>query len=394
MIPEEQDRPGRGRATVLAAKIVGAALAVSLVLLEMKTSWLQALVFSSIDRRFSYTMQPGPSRNAPYPPSGPYDIRLGYARLPAFLQRLTRNGFEIASQVHAISSFWPSANRYVYPIYREKNQAGLEIVDRANRPLFTARYPNLSYPEFDSIPPLVVSALLFIENRQGLDERYRYRNPAIEWDRFGRALLDIGYSKLDPAHPVSGGSTLATQLEKMRHSPGGRTPGATEKLRQMASASLRAYLDGKETVEARKRIICDYINSMPLATIPGQGEINGLGDGLYAWFGADFANVNRLLREKDAFRNPELLAGQAQAFRQVLTMLMALKKPTAFLTQDHRALDARVDGYLHLLAREGIIDPALRDASVRIPPGYRTPPSRGIPSPFRNEKRPTESASS
>ena len=386
MISRVEEKSGNRRITVLAAMIAGAALLTSLLFFELKTSWLQSCVFSAIDRRFSYTMQPGPSRNAPYPPSGPYDIRLGYARLPVFLQRLTRKGYEITSQAHSKTSFAQSASRYVYPTYREKNHAGLEIVDRAGRQLFIARYPHRSYPEFESIPTLIVSALLFIENRQGLDERYLYRNPAIEWDRFGKALLDIAYSKLDPSHPVSGGSTLATQLEKMRHSPGGRTSGAIDKLRQMTSASLRAYLDGEQTLEARKRIICDYINSMPLATVPGQGEIHGLGDGLYAWFGVDFATVNRLLREKGPFRNPEFLAGQARAFRQVLTLLMALKKPTAFLTQDHWALDARVDSYLHLLAREGIIDPALRDASLRMPTGYRNTPLQANPVPFPERK--------
>src|SRR5659263_769629 len=190
-----------------AAKIFGAALLVSLVALELKTSWLQAHVFSAIDRRLTYAMQPGPSRNAPYPPSGPHDIRLGYARLPVFLQRLTRNGYEIADQARSKTSFGRLASRIVYPPYLEKSQAGLEIVDRTDQPFFIARYPHLSYPEFDSIPPLIVSTLLFIENRQGLDERNRYHNPAVEWDRFGKALLDLGYSKLDPAHPVSGGST-------------------------------------------------------------------------------------------------------------------------------------------------------------------------------------------
>jgi membrane peptidoglycan carboxypeptidase len=381
-----QKSPEYGRPTVLAAKIIGAALLVSLFALELKTSWLQSHVFSAIDRRLTYTMQPGPSRNAPYPPSGPHDIRLGYARLPVFLQRLTRNGYEIADQARSKTSFGRLASRIVYPPYQEKSQAGLEIVDRTNQPFFVARYPHLSYPVFDSIPPLIVSTLLFIENRQGLDERNRYHNPAVEWDRFGKALLDLGYSKLDPVHPVSGGSTLATQLEKIRHSPGGRTAGAIEKLRQMASASLRAYLNGERTLEARKQIICDYINSMPLATFPGYGEIDGLGDGLDAWFGADFATVNRLLREKESARNPELLAGQARAFRQVLTLLMALKKPSAFLTQDRRALDARVDGYLHLLAKEGIIDPALRDAVLQIPAGYRNIPLQAKPVPFWERK--------
>jgi membrane peptidoglycan carboxypeptidase len=387
MIPGAQDRSENGRRSVRSARISGAALLlVSLLVLELKTSWVQSHVFSAIDRLFFYRIRPGPSRNTPYPPSGPYDIRLGYTHLPLFLQRLTRNGYEIAYQAGGKTSFGQSASRFVYPIYREKYQAGLEIVDRSGRQFFNARYPHLTYPEFDSIPPLVVSALLFIENRQGLDETYRYRNPAAEWDRFGRALLDFGYSKLDPAHPVSGGSTLATQLEKMRHSPGGRTSGGIDKVRQMASASLRAYLDGEQTLGARKRIIRDYINSMPLATIPGQGEINGLGDGLSAWFGADFETVNRMLREKESVGPPELLAGKARAFRQVLTLLLALKKPTAYLTQDHRALDERVNGYLPLLAREGIIDPALYGASLRISTEYRTTPPQAPPVPFPERK--------
>ncbi len=381
-----QKSPKYGRSAVLAAKIIGGALLVSLVVLELKTSWLQSRVFSAIDRRLTYAMQPGPSRNAPYPPSGPYDIRMGYARLPVFLQRLTHNGYEIAGQARSKTSFGRLASRFVYPPYREKSQAGLEIVDRAGQPLFVARYPHRSYPGFDSIPPLIVDTLLFIENRQGLDERHRYHNPAIEWDRIGKALLDLGYSKLDTVHPVSGGSTLATQLEKMRHSPGGRTAGAMEKLRQMASASLRAYLNGERTLEARKQIICDYINSMPLATFPGQGEIDGLGDGLNAWFGADFETVNRLLRKKEPARTPELLDGQARAFRQVLTLFMAIKKPSAFLTQDHRALEARVDAYLPLLAKEGIIEPALRDATRRIPAGYRDTPLQTEPVPFSERK--------
>ena len=35
---------------------------------------------------------------------------------------------------------------------------------------------------------------------------------------------------------AAGGSTLATQLEKYRHSPEGRTQSARDKLQQMASA--------------------------------------------------------------------------------------------------------------------------------------------------------------
>ncbi len=68
-----------------------------------------------------------------------------------------------------------------------------------------------------------------------------------------------------------------------------------DKLRQMGSAALRAYQDGPETMEARQRMVRDYLNSVPLAAIRVEGEITGLGDGLRAWYGADFAEVNRAL---------------------------------------------------------------------------------------------------
>ena len=94
---------------------------------------------------------------------------------------------------------------------------------------------------------------------------------------------------MDRKHSIIGGSTLATQLEKMRHSPGGRTGSVKEKARQVAAASLRSYLDGVDTRETQRRIIRDYLNSMPLAATPAQGEVIGLGDGLNAWYGADFS---------------------------------------------------------------------------------------------------------
>ena len=50
----------------------------------------------------------------------------------------------------------------------------------------------------------------------------------------------IALHKVDPQYSVIGGSTLATQLEKLRHSPEGRTRSPMEKFRQIVSASLRS----------------------------------------------------------------------------------------------------------------------------------------------------------
>src|SRR6202012_3549514 len=106
--------------------------------------------------------------------------------------------------------------------------------------------------------------------------------------------------KLDPKHQVVGGSTLATQLEKLRHSPRGRTSSPVDKLRQMTSATLAAYEDGRATLHAQQDIIRDYINSIPLAASPGYGDVQGLGDGLWAWYGADVSAIDPLLLAPEA----------------------------------------------------------------------------------------------
>ena len=197
-----------------------------------------------------------------------------------------------------------------------------------------------------------------------LDERNQRKNPAVEWGRLGKATLEYGTSKLYSGSRSAGGSTLATQMEKFRHSPGGRTQSAGEKVRQMAAASLRTYLDGENTLETRRAIVCDYLNSVPLAARGSFGEIHGLGDGLWAWYGTDFDRTNQLLAGLDV-RSHEISPEQALAYRQVLSLLLAVKKPAAFLIAEREALKQRVDTYLALLEREGLISRELRDGALQ-----------------------------
>src|SRR5205823_9930662 len=138
-------------------------------------------------------------------------------------------------------------------------------------------------------------SFVLIDNRALFEERKPKRNPTVEWDRFGLAVVHTLLGVLPFRVSRPGGSTLATQLEKFRHSPEGRTGSVVEKFRQMGSASIRAYLDGPDTMAARREIALAYLNSVPLGAIPGYGEVHSLGDGLWAWYGAEFAMVNRLL---------------------------------------------------------------------------------------------------
>src|SRR5262249_10789547 len=222
-----------------------AAVLCSLIYWEMQSSTLQSAPFPWSAKGLRFKVEEGPSPAIRFPQAGPFDERLGYSRLPQMLQRLSAEHFVIERQ--ARMSFWMAklTDLGLFPIYKEKAQTGLAILGCDGKPVAAFSFPQRGYSEFSAVPPLVVQSLLFIENRELLDERYPHRNPAIEWDRLGYAMVQR-FAHLVKSGRAPGGSTLATQIEKYRHSPGGRTESAPEKLRQMESASLRAYLDGED----------------------------------------------------------------------------------------------------------------------------------------------------
>jgi len=353
---------------------------------ELLSSTLQARYLSSLSSQLSFAVEPGPSPLIRYPTTGPYDRRFGYVELPSFLQRLRALGFAVTAQARFSPRLAQVVDRGLLPIYHEKTQAGLRLLDRHAQIVFSATSPGRIYHDFEDIPPLVLDTLLFIENRELFDARYPQRNPAVEWDRFGLAVFDTLARALRFNVNRSGGSTLATQLEKFRHSPEGRTVSVLEKLRQMGSAALRAYLDGPDTLQARRAIALAYINAIPLAAIPGYGEVHGLGDGLWAWYDADFATVNRLLRA-DTVAAPQTVSPEhAMAYRQVLCLLLAQRRPVLYLGDGYATLQTLADSYLRLMATQGVIPLAWRDAALRVQVALRQPPVLADTRPFASQK--------
>jgi membrane peptidoglycan carboxypeptidase len=371
-------RPGRRR--IAAVAILLLALVGLAARYETRTSWFSARYFTRQAGRLTSEVGEGPSDRIRFPADGPHDRRFGYTRLPTALQTATGRGYRITAQVRVSERFAEVVDRGVSPIFREKSQAGLRILDRRGATVFESRHPERIYLSVDSVPPVVWQTLLFLENRALLDPRFPNRNPSVDWPRMVRAAGDLAMSHLGSGRSVPGASTLATQLEKFRHSPDGRTRSAREKVLQMEAASLRSYLGGENTIRARRRIVADYLNSVPLAAIPGHGEVTGLGDGLWAWYGADPDGVNRLLwnqGHRDAALDSAATARGAIAYRQVLSLMLAHRRPTYLLLQaeGRRELRKRTDQHLRLLAREGIISTALRDASlaVDVTPRSRAP---------------------
>lgn len=322
---------------------------------EMRTSTLQARFLSQYVHDARYEVAEGRSPLIRFPAAGPFDRRLGYTEIPRMVSRLEERGFQVTRQARVTDRFAEVVDRGFFPIYQEKAQGGLVLRDRTGAAFHRSPNPERVYPTFDSIPELLWQSLLFIESREFLDDRYPLKNPAVEWDRLARAVLDLGLRALGSDRNVPGASTLATQLEKFRHAPDGRTESPVDKLHQMGSAAFRAYLDGPETLDDQRRIVREYLNSVPLAAQRGHGEVVGTADGLWAWYGTSFDEVNRLLR--NAHPPPGEEDEQARVYRQALSLLLAHRRPTYYLAraEGRLALKQLTDVYLRLMAREGAI---------------------------------------
>lgn len=330
---------------------------------EMHSSYWQSRLFSRLASESRYAVQPGPGEAMRFPGPGPFDERLGYTTLPQAIQRLQGQSFVITAQARQSPRLQALLDQGLFPPYPEKAQGGLTLLDCRRTPMYVFRSPERVYQRFDQVPRDLITALLFVENRELLDDDQAQRNPAVEWDRLGRAVLDQLWHVVDPHHATPGGSTLATQLEKYRHSPNGRTESPMDKLRQMASASLRAYANGADTRPRRRQIVLDYLNTVPLVARPGFGEVHGIGDGLWAWYGRDFAEINRVLTSTDAASLP----ARGAAFKQAVSLMIAQRRPAYYLDEGETDLRLLTDSYLRLMGSAGAIPAALRDAALAAP---------------------------
>ncbi len=360
---------------ILTAVVAGAAL------WEMRTSTLQSGWFTSLAGDVSWEVSPGPSPHILFPNQAPYDHRLGYSRLPRLIESASGQGFDVAEQARVSPRYQELVRSWrLFPIYREKSRGGLSIVDRRGELLSEARFPTRAYPSFDSIPPIVWQTLLFLENRSLLDPDQPLRNPAVEWPRLLRSTAELGLRYLGREGSIAGASTLATQIQKFRHSPDGLTSSPNDKLAQMASASVRAYLEGPQTLPARRRVVLEYLNSVPLAAQSGAGEVTGLGDGLWGWYGRELADANRVLRTLGS--SPAVGPERGTIYREVLSLILSQRRPTYYLTnaEGREALQALTDRHLRLLERAEVISPSLsREALEASSEPRSAPPPRPPP---------------
>lgn len=346
-------------------------LLLSLVVLagyELHTSYYSAPKISQYASTLTYQLQQGPAKQVVYPQAGPFDERHGYSRLPELLKRLQERNFNITAQAEFSPALQHYASQGFFPPYREKVQSGLFLADCRNQTLFDFNYPQRVYRDPRDIPTMVAHSLLFIENRNLL-QMPAMANPVMDWPRFVMAALSQAGKIVGMGGQSAGGSTLATQIEKFRHSPMGLTQSFRDKAIQIISGTIRVYQQGVNTMGMRTRIVQDYLNTVPLSSAPGHGEVHGIGDALWAWFGSDFDRANQLLRQP---ASAETATERAQYFRQVVALMIAQRRPSYYLLQGHADLEQLINSHIRLLARAKIIDAPLRDLALAQTLTFRT----------------------
>jgi len=317
---------------------------------EIRFSGAQSWLLADYSKDLYTTVEPGSSDNIIFPKYGPFNIQRGYTRIPQFIESLEAEDFRIKEQ----SSFSPRLLKLVEhgiaPPYREPSLVGLKINDRSGKPIFDSTANTPIFESYTEIPELIVKTLLFLEDRQLAVPAGISTNPAVDWSRLSRASILYGIGQLGIETRREGGSTLATQLEKFRYSPQGITGSPVDKLRQMVSASIKAYSAGGDTRLARENIVVDYVNSLPLSATPNFGEVNGLANGLYAWFGTSRREVD------EAFSAMGPTQEKLTIYKQALTLLISIRAPSYFLHTDYSGLQQRVNFFINLLQEAHIIN--------------------------------------
>src|SRR5574340_1376834 len=113
---------------------------VGLVAWELLSSALEAKFLANTAQKMTWQVRPGPSDRIRYPGPGPYDVRLGYSKLPDYLERLDKAGWQIDEQARLKIQMARAHDLGLFLPYHEKDQTGLTLLDSDGKPLHRSLY--------------------------------------------------------------------------------------------------------------------------------------------------------------------------------------------------------------------------------------------------------------
>ncbi len=349
--------------TTIIVSISALTLIVAAAYIEVETSQYQRHYFEELAHDVDYTVVPVNEgkeldlETIHQTAVGPWNKRRGYTRARDIATSVTTSGYDLVGRAKPNEAYLDLEARGFNPPVEEKTQAGMQLLDTRQEPLRVRQTPARIWNSFDDVPTEIAETLAFVENRELLEPAHPSQNPVIEWDRVARAGGLYALEQLGADVDVPGGSTLATQLEKFRHSSDGTTDGVVDKYRQMMSASMRVYAEDADTRDDREAILLRYLNDVPLSSQAPHGPVFGLKDGLWAYFGIDQNTLER------AFSTDAELALKGEVYAAALGLIISQRAPTTLLKKAPERLDELVRINLGELERHHIITPALAEAT-------------------------------
>jgi membrane peptidoglycan carboxypeptidase len=84
--------------------------------------------------------------------------------------------------------------------------------------------------------------------------------------------------------------------------------------------------------------------------------VNGIGDGMWVWYGRDFAR-STALKGRSTRR-------AALVYKEALSLMIAQRRPAYYLGAGDKDLETLTNSHLRVLAQAGVITPQLRDAAL------------------------------
>src|SRR6185369_3311677 len=123
-----------------------------------QTSVLQSWIFTSTNRRISYSVQAGRSHEISFPHSAPFDDRRGYSKLTVYQSRLESEGYRVTQQARQSETMLTLLDQGISPPYVERPDAGLEIRGVDGTPLFRYAQGDFLFQKIDDVPPLLVKS--------------------------------------------------------------------------------------------------------------------------------------------------------------------------------------------------------------------------------------------
>jgi membrane peptidoglycan carboxypeptidase len=122
---------------------------------------------------------------------------------------------------------------------------------------------------------------------------------------------------------------------------------------------------------------------MPLGAAPGEGEITGLGHGMWAWFEK---TPRQLVDDLTLTEEGANLRRKAETYKQALALVMATRRPALYLDQDPTQLERRIQSFLPLLVQDGVISQRLAQAVSEVKLRFRTQVPQRQKVPFIDRK--------